>query len=394
VIEAAHAQDKMALVHVMNLVSAQHAITAGADGLVHNFLDTAIDSDLIGLMKRNDAFMVPTLTVLSGFSGYANPDEISQSEINTPFLSGEQKSNLANRFPEITSQDYSIAIGNIRALQKAGVDILAGSDAPNPGTAHGLSLHHELILLVDAGLTPIQALRAATSVPAKRFALSDRGRIAEGLRADLLLVDGDPTADISRTQHITTIWKNGHLLDRKSIKADSAPAYESSDRAGLVSDFELEGFAVSQGLAWQATTDEMMGGKSTVAIEQSEQGAKNSDGAMRLSGEIRPGFPWPWSGAIYFPGDIPMTPVNMNGLSELSFWARGDLKQLRVMVFSGAANSPPSEITIELSDQWTFHQLQFKDFPGVQLEQISAIAYSAPMVPAKFVFEVDQVSLK
>ena len=78
----------------------------------------------------------------------------------------------------------------------------AGTDAPNSGTAHGASLHGELQLLVEAGLTPTEALAAATSAPAAAFHLTDRGRIAPGLRADLVLVEGDPTADILQTRAI------------------------------------------------------------------------------------------------------------------------------------------------------------------------------------------------
>ena len=64
--------------------------------------------------------------------------------------------------------------------------------------AHGASVHHELQLLVTAGLTPVQALRAATATPARRFGLTDRGRITPGARADLLLVDGDATTTTTR----------------------------------------------------------------------------------------------------------------------------------------------------------------------------------------------------
>jgi imidazolonepropionase-like amidohydrolase len=94
------------------------------------------------------------------------------------------------------------------------VDILAGSDASEPipilgGLAHGASLHHELQLLVAAGLQPGDALRAATSTPARRFGLTDRGRIVPGALADLLLVDGDPTATISDTLSIGAVWRRG-----------------------------------------------------------------------------------------------------------------------------------------------------------------------------------------
>jgi imidazolonepropionase-like amidohydrolase len=102
----------------------------------------------------------------------------------------------------------------VQALAAAGVDILAGTDASMAetffgGLAHGASLHQELRYLVAAGLTPAQALRAATATTARRFGLVDRGRIAEGLRADLLLVDGDPTTNIGDTLNTRAIWRRG-----------------------------------------------------------------------------------------------------------------------------------------------------------------------------------------
>lgn len=70
-------------------------------------------------------------------------------------------------------------------------------------------MHHELVLLTRAGLTAEEALAAATSVPARCFGLADRGRIAPGLRADLVLVDGDPTMDITATRSIVDVWRRG-----------------------------------------------------------------------------------------------------------------------------------------------------------------------------------------
>jgi len=104
----------------------------------------------------------------------------------------------------------------IPPLAAAHVRILAGTDAGNPGTAPGVSLHGELEYLVKAGLTAEQALTAVTSVPASTFHLTDRGRIASGLRADLVLVNGDPTADITATRDIVEVWKAGIPVDRQS----------------------------------------------------------------------------------------------------------------------------------------------------------------------------------
>ena len=101
--------------------------------------------------------------------------------------------------------------------------ILAGTDAPAPGLAHGPSLHRELELLVRSGLTPLEALAAATSEPARIFGFHDRGRIAVGLRADLVLVDGDPTADVTATRKIVGVWKLGVERSRAGAPQGGPP---------------------------------------------------------------------------------------------------------------------------------------------------------------------------
>ena len=88
----------------------------------------------------------------------------------------------------------------------------SGSDSAGPavGTAFGLSMHHELYLYVhEVGMTPAEALRSATSLVAKRFKFDDRGRLAEGLNADLLLVEGNPLEDIDATLNIRGVWRDG-----------------------------------------------------------------------------------------------------------------------------------------------------------------------------------------
>ena len=99
----------------------------------------------------------------------------------------------------------------------------SGSDSAGPavGTAFGLSVHHELHLFVHkAGFTPEEALRAATSVTARRFNFSDRGRLAKGLNADLLLVEGNPLEDIDATLNIRGVWRGGKLCSAHAGKMD------------------------------------------------------------------------------------------------------------------------------------------------------------------------------
>lgn len=116
-------------------------------------------------------------------------------------------------------ETYDVAARGVGAPHAAGVPILAGTDAnTTPGVpyqpAFDASPHDELALLVDAGLSTAAALRAATSLPAKHFGLSDRGAVRPGLRADLVLLDGDPVADISATRAIRRVWLAGTEVRR------------------------------------------------------------------------------------------------------------------------------------------------------------------------------------
>jgi len=219
---AAHARGKLAVVHIGDLADARRAVDVGADGLVHLFLDSLPDAAFAELAARRNAFVVPTLTVLETASGGSGGSALASDAQLAPYISADNVANLKLRFtlpvaPGLAG--YAAAVATVRRLKAAGVPILAGTDAPNPGTAHGASMHRELELLVQAGLTPAEALRAATSAPAKAFRLVDRGRVVVGLRADLVLVNGDPTADILATRDVAAVWKRGVRLDREGYRA-------------------------------------------------------------------------------------------------------------------------------------------------------------------------------
>ena len=163
-----------------------------------------------------------------------------------PFLRPDDVSALRTklpRFPLARKLKFDDPLGTVRKLHETGVTLLAGTDAPNPGTLHGVSLHRELELLVEAGLKPSEALAAATSVPAKRFGLNDRGRVEPGARADLLLVKGDPTSNIRATRAIVGVWRAGVRLDRDAYRGEIDKAKLAAGKligpgATRVSDFE------------------------------------------------------------------------------------------------------------------------------------------------------------
>src|SRR5207302_10936109 len=129
----------------------------------------------------------------------------------------------------------------------------------------------ELELMVREGLTPTQALEAATSAPAKAFHLDDRGAIAQGKRADLVLLDGDPTTDIKATRKIAAVWEAGVPINRAAWRAGVDKRFEEAEKRkntpapagaewGWVSDFE-GGKADAQVGSWSVSTDGRVGRK-------------------------------------------------------------------------------------------------------------------------------------
>jgi imidazolonepropionase-like amidohydrolase len=212
-VAAAHDHGKMALAHALTIFNVERAVRAGVDGLAHVFIDRPYTQEIIRLIARSHTFVTPCLTLNWSIMG-GNGKALADDPRVAPNLRPAWRKSLSSSMNTWHGNTFQSVVDTVAALHEAGVDILAGTDASVPapglgGLAHGASLHDELRRLVNARLTPIEALRAATSTPARRFDLRDRGRIAPGLRADLLLVAGDPTTTITDTLSIKKVWKRG-----------------------------------------------------------------------------------------------------------------------------------------------------------------------------------------
>lgn len=217
----AHRNGKLAVAHVTTVEGAHQAVAAGVDGLVHLFMDQPPTPEIVAAIKEAGIFVVPTLSTLGSLSGEHTGEPLAADPRAAGLIPDEWLENLRAcwHLGGHSKLDYSLEAA--RQLHAAGVPILMGTDAASigvVGTAHGISVHGELALLVQAGLTPVEALRSATSLPAAAFGLGDRGRIEVGLQADLLLVDGDPTTNIDDTLSIDSVWRRGEKLDRDKYR--------------------------------------------------------------------------------------------------------------------------------------------------------------------------------
>jgi len=238
VVAAAHRHGKQVLVHADGGASARLALDAGADALAHHPNDADRAGDIIARLCAGGRFVIPTLKIPAAFApgrrGHqgGNDDLLDHPRLG-PYLDAQARKLMAAPPPPPPADapknftkaglDFTGVLDITGRLHQAGIPLLAGTDAI-PVFGHSVGMLRELQPLVEAGLTPAQALAAATSVPASCFGLSDRGRISPGLRADLLLVDGDPTADITATRDIRAIWRSGTEFDRGTYRAQLANA--------------------------------------------------------------------------------------------------------------------------------------------------------------------------
>jgi cytosine/adenosine deaminase-related metal-dependent hydrolase len=193
-------------------------------------------ADLVARFAKNQTWQCPTLTVLRS-NAYLG-DENFRRDGRLRYIPRQLQQRWAFRLSNGRGGDNAEAkkvlekqFEIVGAMQKAGVPILAGTDTGNPFCFPGFSLHDELALLVIAGLTPIEALRAATLNPAKFFGLDQTlGTIEQGKIADLVLLDANPLLDIRNTQRINAVVSNGRLFDRKALDKILAEAEVVANR--------------------------------------------------------------------------------------------------------------------------------------------------------------------
>jgi hypothetical protein len=193
---------------------------------LHSF-DASQCQALFAQFRRNGTWQVPTLTVHRGMA-WMNDSHFT-SDPRLAYMNGDVRYRWQPqndfRFRRWPPAEFELHRGLFNAdkqmvglMFRAGVPLLAGTDAMNPFCFPGFSLHDELALLVESGLTPLAALQAATLRPAEFLGLTEElGFIAPGKRADLVLLGADPLADIHNTTQIQAVWLHGKYFDRGAL---------------------------------------------------------------------------------------------------------------------------------------------------------------------------------
>lgn len=176
----------LTVAHISRSEHARSLVDLGLNGFAHMWKDAPVSSSFLDSIAAREMFVIPTVSVMEGIIEYYK----SQGR-QVPFST------------------LDILMSEVSRLSDAGIKVLAGTDPPNVGLDYGSSLHNELKLFVGGGLSPLEALKTATSNPNEVFDLGPIGIIEEGTLANFNLIDGDPLENIEEISNIESIWADG-----------------------------------------------------------------------------------------------------------------------------------------------------------------------------------------
>ena len=226
-IDEAHRLNLRVAAHVFYLDDAKRLLQAGADILAHSVRDQELDADTLSLLKSKKVYYIPTLQVEESFYIYADHPDWMNSPFFKNALSGPLEKELDSRsYKNKVEKDpatqahhkaMQVAMANLKKVHDTTAPIGFGTDSgANPYRVPGWAEHRELQLLVQAGLTPVEAIHCATETNAKMLHLDEKtGTIRAGKQADLLVLNADPSVDISNTEKIAMVFHNGRQVNRE-----------------------------------------------------------------------------------------------------------------------------------------------------------------------------------
>jgi imidazolonepropionase-like amidohydrolase len=222
--DEAHQRRFKVAVHIFCLNDAKALLQAGVDVIAHSVRDQPVDAAFIQAMKAKGAFYIPTLDLDESQYVFAeNPawmqdpfftqavDAALLRRWKSPFYAKEIEAN-----PNTVKNKAAAAMGqrNVKTLFEVGVKVAFGTDSGAlPTRIQGFAEHRELQLLVQAGLSPMDAIVCATKNSAEVIGASDRGTLEAGKKADFLVLNGNPLDDIRNTTRIDRIYHHGRLVD-------------------------------------------------------------------------------------------------------------------------------------------------------------------------------------
>lgn len=342
VASAAHNAGLKVFTHTVTVQRGLIAARAHVDALAHVLQDSVLTPGEVEAIRQSGMGEVPTLAVY-------DPDKPGPLSSKDPKQAAQRHEKFAN------------ALRNVKLLHDAGVPIGVGTDAGMPGTPHGSSTLHELALLVRAGLTPAEALMAATATSARLAGIAaDRGTIAVGQRADLDLFQGNPATDVSAVHHLVAVIEDG----RPTWGMD-APPLPDANRQGhrpatpakpLIDDFERPDGRTSLDTLRTEASDR--GPDRSIVVATVIPGDAGNH-ILSIQAEMSQ-KKTPYAGIVLPLSRGAVDPVDAHRLTGVRFMVRGSACPARITLDQAALPSVEAPFTV--SDRWQTVNVPFSAF--------------------------------
>ncbi len=228
-VDEAHKNNLKIVSHLAHLDVAKGVIKAGGDGLAHSVRDQDVDAELIAMMKKNNAFQIPTLTQeQSNFMWAGTPAfihdpfflkhaAVHKRKLEVLQTAASMEGWAKNPGTANSRAGLAQAMRNVKILSDAGIPIVMGTDSGgrmDAGRFPGFMEHEEMDLYFQSGLTPMQIIQSATGVSAKALGIDqDLGTLQPGRWADLVVLDANPLENFRNIRKINAVWIAGHPID-------------------------------------------------------------------------------------------------------------------------------------------------------------------------------------
>ncbi|MPY91133.1 MAG: amidohydrolase family protein [Luteitalea sp.] len=363
------------LTHTVTAQGARVAADGGVAVIGHGIGDEVADTRLANGLRQRNMTYVPTLSVYeprdrrrwtpllwhlverptrerleedAAAATGSQGNGVQAAAVRDPSAAAGQGNQLAPR-----EKRWRVLTDNVAKLREQGVRFAVGTDAGITGTPHGWSTLREVQLLTEAGLTPLEAMTAATGNSAWALGVQeDRGFIVSGKRADLLLVDGDPVADIAAIERVEHVFLDGRDVDRAALErlmTGEAPTPVPTVRVTgpLIDDFERQGGQTVRGTRWIDRT-ERGAHPSRVSISRVARGGGH---ALRLAATMSDAkAPFARLSVPLAPGGL--QPVDASRFRGIRFEARGEGRYRVVFETRGVRDEAYHESSFAASSKW------------------------------------------
>jgi imidazolonepropionase-like amidohydrolase len=225
------------IVHATQLATARDAVDAGAATLVHSVETDTVDAAFVAALKRAGTIVIPTLTVREGYADVflgRSPasrypldcvDPATRALLERPLPEAQRARGAQRVASGAWDRQRATMEHNLRRLHEAGIPIAMGTDAGNPGTAHGPSVYGEMEALQRAGMPAAAVFASSTIVAARAMGLErELGSLEAGKEGSLVVFDADPSADAANARRVRLVMRRGALYGRPELLgAGAAP---------------------------------------------------------------------------------------------------------------------------------------------------------------------------